>query len=114
MMAKLLFGLLVVVFSVAPCQAAGIQLSIHDGLVSIDAQDVTIRQILDEWARVGKTRIVNAERLRGGPMSIKFDEVPEKQALDIILRTIPGYMAAPREAVVEIASVSGKNLVVQT
>ncbi len=113
-MAKLLFALLVVVFSVAPCQAAGIHLSIHDGLVSIDAEDVTIRQILDEWARVGKTRIVNAERLSGGPISIKFDEVPEKQALDIILRTIPGYMAAPREAVVANASVYGTILVMPT
>ena len=38
-------------------------LSIHDGRVTLDAQDVTVRQILTEWARVGKTRIVNGERI---------------------------------------------------
>ena len=96
-MKKLLFALLAAgVFCRHRARAAGLQLSIQDGKVSIDAQDVTIRQILTEWARVGKTRIVNVERLSGGPITIKLDAVPEKQALEIILRTVPGYMAAPR------------------
>ena len=65
-MKKLLFGILVLAFAASPCAAAGLELSIQDGRISIDAQDVTIRQILTEWARVGKTRIVNVERLSGG------------------------------------------------
>ena len=51
-------------------------LSIRDGLVSLDAQDVTVRQILTEWARVGKTRIVNVERITGGPITLKLDARP--------------------------------------
>jgi hypothetical protein len=85
--------------------AAGLQLSIQDGRVSIDAQEVTVRQILTEWARVGKTRIVNAERVSGGPITIKFDGVPEKQALEIVLRNVPGYMASPRVTRIANASV---------
>jgi len=113
-MKRLLSGLLVLVFSASPCWAAGLQLSIHDGKVSIDAQDVTIRQILTEWARIGKTRIVNVERLSGGPITIKFDAVPEKQALEIILRAVPGYIAAPRETLVANASVYDTILIMAT
>lgn len=95
-MKRLVFALLLITWPTAPCAAAGLTLSIQNGLVSLDAQDVTVRQILTEWARIGKTRIINAERVTGGPITLKFDDVPEKQALDIVLRTIPGYVAAPR------------------
>jgi len=110
----LLFGLLLLACFAAPARAAGLQLSIQDGKVTLDAQDVTIRQILTEWARVGKTRIVNVERLAGGPVTIKFEALPEKQALDIILRAVPGYVAAPRETIVANASVYETILVMPT
>src|SRR5688572_4584828 len=103
-MKSLIFGLIVLACAASPCRAAGLQLSIHDGKVSIDAQDVTVRQILTEWARIGQTRIVNIERLTGGPVTLKFDAIPEKQALDIVLRTVPGYIAAPRATIVANAS----------
>src|SRR5688572_25548780 len=99
-MSRLFFALVTLACSPSLCLAAALQLSIQDGRVSLDAQDVTVRQILAEWARVGKTKIVNAERVSGGPITIKFEAVPEKQALDIILRHVPGYMAAPRETLV--------------
>ena len=103
-MSRLLIVLVALTCSPSLCLAAGLQLSIQDGRVSLDAQDVTVRQILAEWARVGQTRIVNGERVSGGPVTIKFEAVPEKQALDIILRNVPGYMAAPRETLVANAS----------
>jgi len=82
--------------------------------VSLDAQNVTVRQILTEWARVGKTRIVNVERVTGGPITLKLDAVPEKQALDIILRTIPGYMAMPRATQVADGSLYDRILIMPT
>jgi hypothetical protein len=85
-----------------------------DGLVSLDAQDVTVRQILTEWARIGKTRIINVERIAGGPITLQIDAMPEKQALDIILRTIPGYMALPREIPVADASLYDRILIMAT
>jgi hypothetical protein len=103
-MKRLLFSLFVLTCSASPSWAASLTMSIRDGLVSIDAQDVTVRQILTEWARIGKTRIVNVERVTGGPMTLKLDNVPEKQALDIVLRSIPGYMAMPRVTQVADAS----------
>ena len=113
-MPRLALALFVLTCSAAPSWAGGLTLSVRDGLVSLDAQDVTVRQILTEWARVGKTRIVNADRITGGPITLKLDAVPEKQALDIILRTIPGYMAMPRSTRVADASVYDRILIMPT
>lgn len=104
-MKKVLFALWLLAGLPTLSLAAGLQLSIQDGRVSIDAQEVTVRQILSEWARVGNTRIVNAERVSGGPITIKFEGVPEKQALEIVLRNVPGYMASPRATLIANASV---------
>ena len=80
------------------------QISIHDGRVSLPAKDATVRQILTEWARVGRTRIVNVERIAGGPITIELTNVPEQEALDLLLRSLSGYMVAPRAAAVSDAS----------
>lgn len=112
-MKKLAFALFLLTSSASQAWA-GLTLSIHDGLVSIDAQDVTVRQILTEWARVGKTRIINVERITGGPVTVKFDGVPEKQALDIVLRAIPGYMALPRATHIPDASLYDRILIMAT
>lgn len=109
-----LLALIVVACAANPLAAAGLQLSIQDGRVSLDAQDVTVRQILTEWARIGKTRIVNAERISGGPVTLKLDRIPEKQALEIVLRTVPGYMAVPRVTMVADASVYERILIMPT
>jgi hypothetical protein len=113
-MRKLVFALFVLMSSTPPVWAAGLTLSIHDGLVTLDAQDVTVRQILTEWARIGKTNIINVERITGGPITLQLDKVPEKQALDTILRSIPGYIALPRETLAADASVYDRILIMAT
>ncbi len=82
--------------ALAPVARAEVQVSIRNGRVSIVAKDATVRQILVEWARVGKTRVVNVERIPGGPMTIELKNVSEAEALDVLLRSLSGYMAAPR------------------
>lgn len=113
-MKRIVFGLLVLALSASPARAAGLKLAIGDGKVSLDAQDVTIRQILTEWAKLGKTRIVNLESVASGPITLKLDNVPESIALDIILRMVPGYMAAPRAVYVANASVYDRILIMAT
>jgi hypothetical protein len=83
---------------------ADVHLTMHGGRVSIVATDATIRQILAEWARVGQTRIVNVERIPGGPITLELNNVTETQALDVLLRSLSGYVAAPRA--VEVANLS--------
>ena len=77
--------------------AAGeLTVQIANGRATVIAREVPLRQILAEWARVGNTRVVNGEKLMGGPITLELIDIPEKQALDILLRSAAGYMAAPR------------------
>jgi hypothetical protein len=89
---------------VTSAQAPSIQLSIHDGRVWLAATNATARQILVEWARVGRTRLDNAEHIPGGPLTLQLDGVPEQQALDVLLRSAGGFMAATRAVAVADAS----------
>jgi len=75
---------------------ADVHLTMHDGRVSIVAKEATVRQILTEWARVGQTKIVNVERIPGSPVTLELDNVTEAQALDVLLRSLSGYITAPR------------------
>jgi hypothetical protein len=113
-MKRVVFGLLVLGLLTVPAHAASLKLTISDGKVSIDAQDVTIRQILSEWARLGQTKITNLERLTSGPITLKLVDVPEKEALETLLRNVPGYMAAPRASYVPGASVYDRILIMAT
>ena len=93
---------------------ADVQLRIENGLVSLKATNATAREILAEWARVGQTRIVNAERVPGGPITIELTGVSEEQALEIILRSAAGYVTAPRATAVANASRYDRILVMPT
>lgn len=75
-----------------------VQLRFQDGLVTLRAQNAPIRTILVEWARLGGTTIVNGDYLPGPPLTLELTGVPERQALDVVLRTAAGYMLAPRRA----------------
>ena len=77
---------------------AQLTLEIKDGRVTLDAKNVPARQILAEWARIGGTKIVGGDKVSGGPLTLKLVNMPERQALDIILKNVAGYMAAPRQA----------------
>jgi hypothetical protein len=88
---------LLVLTTALPAQAQ-LTLAIQDGRVTLEAKNVPARQILAEWARVGGTRVVGAEKLTGAPLTLKIVDMPERQALDIVLRNAAGYMAAPRQA----------------
>ncbi len=94
--------------------SADVHLTIVDGYVTLDAKDATVRQILAEWSRVGQTRVVNAERITGGPMTLQLTHVPEAVALDILLRSVSGYMAAPRPSALPNASRFDRILVMPT
>ena len=84
--------------------SAEVRLTMQNGRVSLVAKDATVRQILTEWARVGQTKIVNVERVPGGPVTLELANMPEAQALEILLRTLSGYITAPRP--VDVANLS--------
>jgi len=97
-MLRMLVTLVLVLATASAVDAQQLQLRIEDGRVNLDAVSVPARQILAEWARVGGTKIVGAEKIAGIPLTLKLVDTPERQALDIILRNVAGFMAAPRSA----------------
>jgi hypothetical protein len=91
--------LLTVALSLAtawPAAAQNLKVDFHDGRVSVEATSVPVRTILTEWGKIGGTKIVGAERVSGAPITVKLINVTEAQALETILRSVAGYMAAPR------------------
>jgi hypothetical protein len=89
-------------------------LQIQNGLVTLNAQNVSVRQILAEWARIGGARIVNGEKVAGGPVTLQLSGIPERQALDTILRGVSGYMLASRQAGSTGASAFDRILILPT
>jgi len=95
----------------ASTASADVQLTIENGRVTLVAKDATVRQILAEWARVGQTRIVNVDRIPGGPLTLELRDVSEQQALRVLLRSLGGYVTAPRTTLLANASVFDRILV---
>jgi hypothetical protein len=93
-------GLAVLVLGCAAIAAAQtpLRLQINGGLVTLHAQNVPVGTILSEWSRVGGAKIVGGDRIAGAPLTLDLEGVPERQALDIVLRGVSGYMLAARDA----------------
>jgi hypothetical protein len=108
-LAALAFG-----WAASPAFAGDLKLTMQGGRVTIIAHDVPLRQILQEWARVGSTNIVNAEKVPGAPLTLELVDVPEQQALDTLLRSAAGYMAAPRPVGTVGASVYDRIMILPT
>ncbi len=80
----------------SPAVAGELRLSIANGRVTLVAQDVPLKQILDEWSRVGQTTIVGSDKLTPGNVTLELRDVPEAKALETLLRSASGYIAKPR------------------
>ena len=88
----------ILLMSAVPVRAQAVTVRFHDGLVTLTARNAPLRAILAEWARLGGTTIVNGERVAGPPLTLELNAVSERQALDVILRTVSGYMLGARPA----------------
>ena len=98
-MRKALFlALALSVMTAWPAYAQALKIEFHDGRVTVEANSTPVRNILTEWGKVGGTKIIGAEKISGAPLTLKLINVTEAQALETILRSVAGYMAAPRNA----------------
>lgn len=97
----------------APLRAE-VRVTMNDGKVTLKASNATVREILAEWAKVGRARIINGERVTGSTVTLELTDVPEGQALDIILRSVAGYMAAPRAAAEPNTSIFDRIMILPT
>jgi hypothetical protein len=83
-----------------------LRIQISGGRVTLHAQNVPVRTILAEWARIGGAHIVNGDRVAGAPVTLDLEGVPERQALDIILRGSAGYIAGERASAAQASQSS--------
>jgi hypothetical protein len=98
----------------ASATAGELTVKIAGGRATVIARDVPLREILAEWARVGNTKIVNGDKLLGGPVSLELVDMPEKDALDILLRSAAGYMTGPRPPGMAGASLYDRVMILAT
>jgi hypothetical protein len=104
MRARILLASALVTLAALPAAGQSVKVSFNGGKVSLSAENATVRAILTEWARVGGTRVVNAERVAGPPITVEFKDAYEQQALESLLRGVAGYMVGQRVAPVAPAS----------
>jgi hypothetical protein len=84
------------VAAAGPVAADDLELSFDAGRVTVVAAAVPLVTILDEWARLGDTRFVAAHGLPARPVSVRMVDVPEREALRVLLRAAGGYIAESR------------------
>ena len=94
--------------------AQALSMEFHDGLVRLKADNVPVTRILSEWTRIGGTKIVHGERVPGAPLTLEIADLPERQALEIVLRGAAGYMVLARETTPPGASTFDRILVLPT
>lgn len=93
--------------------SAQLTLTMEGGMVTLVAKDVPLSTIMAEWAKVGKTSIVNGDKIFT-PISLQLENVPEKKALDILLRNAAGYMLAERATPMAGASAFDRIMILPT
>src|SRR6476469_5263637 len=96
MRVRVLLASALVALAALPAAGQSVKLSFHGGKVDLSAENASIRAILTEWARVGGTRVVNADRIVGPPVTVEFKDAYEQQALESLLRGVSGYIVGPR------------------
>ena len=86
------------------CAADELELTIREGRVRLIASGAPLGDVLAEWERAGGTRFVDAGGLDTVPVSLHLVDVPETEALRLLLRPAAGYLAVPRTPRVSGAS----------
>ena len=67
----------------------------NDG-VTIVARSVPLRAIVQEWARLGDVRLANLHNVPTSPVTVELRDMPEALALEVLLRSLPGYVLQQR------------------
>lgn len=72
----------------------------QDGRVNLSARNVTIREILSEWARQCGCYVVNGDKVPGAPLNIPllYEHETQEKVLESLLRPAAGYALTPQRA----------------
>ena len=84
----------------AATAGADVTLTFRDGHVTINASNATVAEILEQWAKVGHTQIVDGDKVTAESIDVDLTDVPEMHALDFILGSVAGFIAMSDGAMV--------------
>lgn len=74
-----------------------VRVAFANGRVTLTADNATVPEILREWARVGGSSFVNAEKIFSTErLTLRLEDEPELRAIEVLLRPFAGYAVVPR------------------
>lgn len=101
-----------------PVSARGgddVRIAFANGRVSVIADNATITEILREWERVGGSRFVNAEKIPAMErLTLRLENETEARAIEVVLRSVAGYVIAPKKPGAVAVSAIGNVLILPT
>lgn len=99
----------------APPVSADVRVTFANGRVTVIATDATVREILAEWSRVGGSTFVDADKIPSNErLTIHLENQSELDAIDVLLRSVAGYMVSPASAAASSASAVGRVFILPT
>ena len=93
------FWLTILLLGTSVTATDGLEISFHNGRVTIIADDIPVQRILQVWSEIGQTMFVDAEELSAESIRVELVDVDEIEAIRVLLRQGAGYVAAPRSPV---------------
>src|SRR5438105_15734992 len=112
-MIAIIMGLLLTAAQAA-AQPPQVVLEFNGSLVTLHALNAPVSLVLAEWSRLGGTTVVNGDRLAGRTLTLELTDVPERRALDLVLRGVAGYLLAQRADGARGRSAFGRLVVLPT
>lgn len=82
-----------------PAWGQDVRLEFDRGLVTLDARNVPVREILRLWAQVGRVDIVNLDAVTSRPVTMQLVQASEHSALASLLRESYGFLLTSRRPV---------------
>ena len=71
----------------AGAEAQSLTLTIDKGLVTMDAEDVTVDEVLARWSRITRLNVVSKTGTGSNiPISLHLSGVPEREAMALLLK----------------------------
>ncbi len=91
------FSVIGVLAATRGAAAQNLTLSIDDGLVTLDATNVTVDEILARWTAVTGLNVVSKSGVGSdAPVTLRLSRVSEREALQTVLRDLSGYIMGER------------------
>lgn len=75
-----------------------VSVDVRNGNMTLVATGATLEHILAEWSRVGNVEVtMRGEGLSRAPITLLLRDLTEREALDILLREVGGYLLVARQ-----------------